>query len=238
MGLRPSYDPKCSHNLYLWPLLWYCNDGSAWYSCQAIGVHMLQNVTSVMCAKAGLTGKCTNHGLKATSATRLFLQGLDKQLVCKITGNSSEAMRAYKRKSSAMQENVSNVLYGNQAMSDCKERPAKKSLNTVSETKVNSDMLERKLECSKAKASCDVSLKNLQNEGMTTNVTYNMSKDEDKYVVDVYPLINIAGHVPSGHPIVINVNLNIEKWAVSLGNIFVCGNVVHEQFLYLFTKCN
>ena len=122
MGLQLSYDPKCSVDLYLRPLLRYAHDGSTWYSCQPIGIHTLQNITSAVCAKAGLAGKCTNHGLKVTSTTRLFQEGVSEQLVCEMTGNSSEAVSTYKRKSLSMQKELSDVLYGNQSDSSCDQK--------------------------------------------------------------------------------------------------------------------
>ncbi len=54
MGLWPSGDPRYSSDLYLHPLLHFTPDEGSWYSCQVIGVHTLQSVTSNLCAKAGL----------------------------------------------------------------------------------------------------------------------------------------------------------------------------------------
>ncbi len=52
---------------------------------------------------------------------------------------------------------------------------------------------------------------NTNQQHITSNVTYNVAEDKDKYIVNVYPVINIAGAIQSGHPIIANVNLNIEK---------------------------
>ncbi len=46
-----------------------------------MGIHAIQGVLSGICARAGLSGKCTNHALKATAATRLYEKGVDEQLI-------------------------------------------------------------------------------------------------------------------------------------------------------------
>lgn len=208
MGLRPSYDPKCSVDLYLRPLLRYANDGSAWYSCQPIGIHTLQNVTSAICAKAGLVGKCMNHGLKATSATRLFCEGVSEQLVCEITGNTSEAVRAYKCKLSSMQKELSDVLYGNQSESLCEKKVAKLTPCTPElEQSIRSPRYEK---CQNVPED-PVEKTCKDNQSITMNVMYNKTKEGDRYLVNVYPVINIAGNVPAGYPVIVNVNINIEK---------------------------
>ena len=45
---------------------------------------------------------------------------------------------------------------------------------------------------------------------VTTNVSYNMQREKDKCVVNVYPVVNISGNVLSGLPVIVNVNINIE----------------------------
>ncbi len=140
MGLRLSGDPKCSIDLYLHPLLKFLPNEGPWYSYQAIGIHTLQSVTSALYIKAGLLGKRTNHGLKVTSTTRLFTEGVSEQIVCKVIGNSSEAVRAYRRKSATMQKQISEVLYGNHSGSvsmkkkdfECLSRSASKSKSKLS----------------------------------------------------------------------------------------------------------
>ena len=53
---------------------------------------------STMCSKAGISGYKTNHSLRATSATRLYHQGVDKQLIMERTGHRSlEGVRSYKK---------------------------------------------------------------------------------------------------------------------------------------------
>ena len=64
-----------------------------------------------MCSKAGIKGFHTNHSLRATSATRLFCAGTDEQLIMKRTGHQSvDGVRSYKRTSSQLSEEVSDIL--------------------------------------------------------------------------------------------------------------------------------
>lgn len=61
-----------------------------------MGINAIQGVLSGICAHAGLKGKCTNHTLKATAATRMYDKGVNKQLIQEHLGNSSEAVQNYK----------------------------------------------------------------------------------------------------------------------------------------------
>jgi hypothetical protein len=60
-----------------------------WYSRQPIGANTLATFTREACQKAGLTGYYTNHSLRATTATRLFAEGVDEQLIMARTGHRS-----------------------------------------------------------------------------------------------------------------------------------------------------
>ncbi len=67
---------------------------------------ILLRILSKVCQKAGTSGYKTNHCLRATTATRLYLNGVDEQLVMERTGHRSiEGIRSYERTSSDQQEN-------------------------------------------------------------------------------------------------------------------------------------
>ena len=138
-----------------------------------------------------------------TSATRLFQQGVSEQIVCEVTGNSSEAVRAYKRKSSDMQCDVSQILYGNQA---------KKTESATVSKPAETEKVAPEISVSK-KENAQVLIidTNSSHEQVISNVTYNAQKVGEKYIVNVYPVVNIAGNVPTGHPIIIYVNVNIPE---------------------------
>jgi len=45
--------------------------------CEPLGHNKLANIVSDMCRSAGIQRYCTNHSLRATSATRLYSAGMD-----------------------------------------------------------------------------------------------------------------------------------------------------------------
>ncbi|CAC5381937.1 unnamed protein product [Mytilus coruscus] len=65
-----------------------------------------------LCTSIGLTGKRTNHSLRASAATRLYNAGIEEQRVAETTGHRSNAVRVYKRTSAYQQIEASNILYG------------------------------------------------------------------------------------------------------------------------------
>lgn len=84
-----AMSPSDNHDdaLYLQPL--QHSRENIWYSRQAVGVNTLASFTKEICAKAGLQGYFTNHSLRATTATRLFNEGVDEQLIMMKTGHRS-----------------------------------------------------------------------------------------------------------------------------------------------------
>ena len=60
-----------------------------WYSKTPVGHNTLAGTVSRICKKAGVSGYKTNHSLRVTSATRLFQNGIDEQLIMSNTGHRS-----------------------------------------------------------------------------------------------------------------------------------------------------
>ncbi|XP_041379334.1 uncharacterized protein LOC121391954 [Gigantopelta aegis] len=83
----------------------------AWFSSIPVGHNTLQATVKRLCEAAGITGRKTNHSLRATSATRLFQANIDEQLICEQTGHRSDAVRTYKRPSDRQKAEVSDFLY-------------------------------------------------------------------------------------------------------------------------------
>ena len=81
-----------------------------------IGVHTLQRPVSELCKTAGVSGFKTNHSLRVTTATRLFQNGLDEQLIMERTGHRSlDRVRGYKRTS---QEHAARACFGSPEQPD------------------------------------------------------------------------------------------------------------------------
>ena len=63
-----------------------------------------------MCTKAGFPGFYMNHSLRSTAATRMCRSNIDEQLIMKITGHCSLAVRSYKRTSDSQHKLASNCM--------------------------------------------------------------------------------------------------------------------------------
>ena len=72
-----------------------------------------------MYKKAGIKLYKTNHSLRATAATRLYLSVVDEHLVMERTGHCSiEGIQSYKTTSREQQENISDILIGKKPCMD------------------------------------------------------------------------------------------------------------------------
>ena len=73
----------CPRNaFYLTPLQnWNSTAGSVWFSKQPLGHKKLSTIMSSFCQDARIQGFRTNHSLRATSATHLYPQDADEQLI-------------------------------------------------------------------------------------------------------------------------------------------------------------
>ena len=94
---------------YLQPLSKPMED--CWFVAKPVGQNTLENMVRDMCKAAGIAGYKTNHSLRATTATRLFQAGVDKQLIMECTGHKSiDGVRSYKRMSSEQQVALSDKI--------------------------------------------------------------------------------------------------------------------------------
>lgn len=108
------YNSLCPKNrpadaLYLKPLI-NKKDG-CWFAAQALGHNTLSTMVQKMCQNAGIVGYKTNHSLRATTASRLFHNGVDEQLIMERTGHHSlDGIRSYKRTSTDQVIALSDIL--------------------------------------------------------------------------------------------------------------------------------
>ena len=63
-----------------------------WYLDRAVGANKLRSFVKDLCTKAGIPGYYTNHSLKATGATRMYVNDVDEQVIQEITGHRSLAV--------------------------------------------------------------------------------------------------------------------------------------------------
>ena len=65
------------------------SEGLIWFSHVPVGRNQLSIITQNMCIEAGITGRKTNHSLRATGATELYLAGVPEQVIKERTGHRS-----------------------------------------------------------------------------------------------------------------------------------------------------
>ena len=89
------------------------NKGKVSFSSQHIGVNKLSGLLAQMCLKAGVSMEdrnITGHSGKVTCCTRLYEAELDDQAITSRSGHRSNAVRAYKRSSPALEQKISDTL--------------------------------------------------------------------------------------------------------------------------------
>ena len=63
-----------------------------------------------MCLEAGVSGKKTNHSLRATGASALFNAGVPERMIRDVTGHRSSALLQYERPNLEQKQAVSQIL--------------------------------------------------------------------------------------------------------------------------------
>lgn len=68
-------------------------------------------------------GFFSNHSLRATAATRLYLAGVDEQIIDEKTGHRSVSVRNYKRTSEDQEKRMSDIVQGQKLGSPLTKKP-------------------------------------------------------------------------------------------------------------------
>ena len=104
--------PKTSKSkaLYLQPKRKFSSD--CWYLDKPVGINTLHKAVKTMCDRASIDSYFTNHSLRSSSATRLYTNGIDEQVIQEITGHRSLAVRSYKRTCEAQKRKASQIVSG------------------------------------------------------------------------------------------------------------------------------
>ena len=95
--------------LYLQPRKHFTQ--KTWFLNKPVGVNTLQSVIKNICSKAGLPGYYTNNSLRASSATRMYYNDVEEQVIQEITGHRSLAVRSYKRTCDEQRKSASNSIF-------------------------------------------------------------------------------------------------------------------------------
>ena len=92
--------------------------GKPWFCSMPIGKNYLSSMFKDMCAEAGVSGRKTNHSLRATGASELFEAGVPEKIIKERTGHwSLKALRLYERTTKDRHQAVSVVLSSSQKTS-------------------------------------------------------------------------------------------------------------------------
>ena len=83
-----------------------------WYSKSPIGHNMLSHVVAQLCCLAGIKGHKTNHSLRAMTATRLYQERVDEQLMENTGHHTVQGVRSDKRTSLEQKKAISELLCG------------------------------------------------------------------------------------------------------------------------------
>ena len=131
------YDAVKNDVFYLQPLPQVPSKPSEpWFKMTTVGKHTVGTMVKRMCDRAGISGRFTNHSLRAYGATTLFRAEVPEKLIQQRTGHRSiEALHQYERTSESQLVDVSYVMsHGTKVstssvLSTAKE-PTKKSHGT------------------------------------------------------------------------------------------------------------
>lgn len=75
------------------------------YCRKSVGVSKLKSILPELSEEAGLDTRYTNHSLRATAVTRMYVKGVPEKIIAEKSGHRSlKALRAYERTSSVQEK--------------------------------------------------------------------------------------------------------------------------------------
>ena len=84
---------------------------SPWFCQMRVGKNTLQSKLKTMCSEAGVEGHKTNHSLRATGATEMYVANVPEKIIQERTGHRSlTALRVYERTTEDQHRAASTVL--------------------------------------------------------------------------------------------------------------------------------
>ena len=98
----------CKSNFYLRAL--QKPTPKCWYAEQVVGENTIGKVVKKLMEQAKIEGFFTNHSLRRSGGTRLFLAGVDRKIVKEVTGHLSDAVDKYQVTSEDQQKNLSKII--------------------------------------------------------------------------------------------------------------------------------
>ena len=82
-----------------------------WFAPVPIDKNSLNTMLKDICHEAGITGRKTNHSLRATGASELFAAGVPEKIIKERTGHRAlDALHVYEHTTSTQHQAVSTIL--------------------------------------------------------------------------------------------------------------------------------
>ena len=116
---------------------------STWYCDQPYGNHKISSTIRQMCEKAGLSGKFTNHSLRAAAASRMYANDIPEQVIKEITGHRSECVRTYKQTPDEIKKCTSMTISGENEVNVNKRNEDSVVVDGGSDNGMTKEMKER-----------------------------------------------------------------------------------------------
>ena len=86
-----------------------------WFINSPVSINTLNSILSTISQQAGVNTQYTNHSLRATSATRMYLKNVPEKLISEKTGHRSlTALRVYERTSCVQEQAVTKAVSNNE----------------------------------------------------------------------------------------------------------------------------
>ena len=101
---------RTCNKLYLKPHVKKTSE--CWYCDQAYSRNNLSVVVKTIMENAKISGYFTNHSLRRTAATRLFMAQVEEKIIKEITGHVSDCVRQYQNTPDALKQKASLAIYG------------------------------------------------------------------------------------------------------------------------------
>ena len=80
------------------------SEDTPWFSSVPVGKNQLSKTVQEMCSQAGVSGKKTNHSIRASAITSLIRAGVSEKVIQDQSGHRSlDGLRKYERVSEEQQ---------------------------------------------------------------------------------------------------------------------------------------
>ena len=95
-----------------------------WFKKTPVGVNTLKNMMSKISELAGLPVRYTNHSIRATSTSRMFISGVPEKIVAEVSGHKSlTALRQYEKTTKEQFQSAGQCISSMKSFNEMKKEP-------------------------------------------------------------------------------------------------------------------